>query len=75
MNENMINPRAKQARNSQFKKLGEFIGNKGEEPIEEEQNDHHPFKNGIYHKMWEFSELFFNKAVKRFSWHLDTLTE
>lgn len=47
IDENMINPCAKQTRDIQFEKLGIFITKECKKTIDKKDNDQHPFKNSI----------------------------
>lgn len=53
VDEDMIYPRAEQARRPEAEEAGELVGDKGEEAIHEEQDDHHPFEEGITQDLWD----------------------
>lgn len=53
LGEDMIYPRAEQAGGAEAEEAGELVGDEGEEAVEEEQDDHHPFEEGVAQDLWE----------------------
>lgn len=52
MNEDMIEPCAEQAGDSEFEDSGDFIREEGEKSIDEKQDYYKPFKDDVYEEIW-----------------------
>ena len=53
VDKDMIYPGTEQAGRLEAEKAGEFVGDEGDESVDEEQDDHHPFKEGIAQELWD----------------------
>lgn len=60
--EYVIDPCAEQAWRSQIEELGELVGKKRDEPIDEKEKYQHPFEDGVDYEMWELAQLLFDET-------------
>ena len=64
MHEDVVDPRAQQTGDFQLEELGEFVGEEGEESIDEEQNYEYPFEDCVDYEVWESPHLLFDKSLE-----------
>ena len=57
----MIEPCAEQAGSFEVEKSGDFVGDEGEESVDEEEDDEHPFEEGVDQEIGESSVFFLDR--------------
>lgn len=62
VDDDVVDSGAEQTWCSQLEELGELVGEKCKEPINEKENHQDPFKHSVDHKMWEFAQLLFDET-------------
>ncbi|PON86111.1 hypothetical protein TorRG33x02_181610, partial [Trema orientale] len=64
VDENVVDPGAEQAGDSKVEELGEFVGEEGQESIDEEQKYQKPFENGVDHEVRELPQLLLHETTE-----------
>lgn len=70
VDKDMIYPCTEQAGGFEGEVAGEFIGDESYESIDEKQDYHHPFKEGIPQEMWNVFNSLLNDQLHQFHRHI-----
>lgn len=70
VDKDMIYPCTEQAGGFEGEVAGEFVGDESYESIDEKQDYHHPFKEGISQEMWNVFNSLLNDQLHQFHRHI-----